>query len=87
MLCKAPLAFSAMHSARRSGKYRFISAGASVPGVNWNSIRTPSMVRISPVAVMLSLGGTSVTVPRARVGPSPDETWPVGDRGNSQPNM
>ena len=38
----------------KSGKYVFISAGASVPGVIWNTMRTPSMVTSSPVFVISS---------------------------------
>ena len=33
-----------MHSALWPGKKKFISAGASVPGVSWNTIRMPSTV-------------------------------------------
>ena len=47
MLC---VQFSAMHSQPRSGKKKFISAGASVSGVSWNTIRTPSTTNSSPVA-------------------------------------
>ena len=43
-LCRLWVAFSAMHSARRSGKRKFISAGASVPGVSWKTISIPSTV-------------------------------------------
>ena len=40
MLCEQ---FSAMHSQPVGrGKKKFISAGASVSGVSWNTIRTPS---------------------------------------------
>ena len=57
------VAFSAMHSARWSGKRKFISAGASVPGVSWKTIRTPSTVSSWPVWVMSTVGGIRVTVP------------------------
>ena len=50
MLCEQ---FSAMHSQPRSGKKKFISAGASVSGVSWNTMRTPSTTSSSPVRVML----------------------------------
>ena len=47
MLCEQ---FSAMHSqppsSPRSGKKKFISAGASVSGVIWNTIRTPSTIEL-----------------------------------------
>jgi hypothetical protein len=42
MLCRLWVAFSARHSTRLSGSRKFISAGASVPGVIWNWRRTPS---------------------------------------------
>jgi hypothetical protein len=48
-LCCVAVQFSAMHSARRSGRKMFISAGASAPGVNWKTIRTPSITICSPV--------------------------------------
>ena len=47
----------------------FISAGASVPGVIWNSICTPSTTcGLSAVSVlsMMSVGNTSVDVPVER---------------------
>ncbi len=52
-----------MHSARCSGKKKFISAGASVPGVIWNTMRMPSTVSSCPVRAMSTVGGISVTVP------------------------
>jgi hypothetical protein len=48
--------FSARLRARRSGKWKFISAGASVAGVSWKTIRTPSRVPSWPVRVMSSGG-------------------------------
>ena len=57
------MAFSAMHNSRWSGKWKFISAGASVPGVIWNTMRTPSRTSSSPVRVMSTVGGTSEIVP------------------------
>ena len=44
--------FSAMQSAWYCGKRKFISAGASVLGVSWNSISRPSTVIFWPVSVM-----------------------------------
>ena len=41
----------------------FISAGASVPGVIWKTISTPSTVIFWPVAVTMSVGIMSVAVP------------------------
>jgi NADPH-dependent 2,4-dienoyl-CoA reductase/sulfur reductase-like enzyme len=43
-LCIVALAFSAMNKARIFGRKKFISDGASVPGVTWNTIVTPSIV-------------------------------------------
>lgn len=84
MLC---VAFSARHRARRSGKRKFISAGASVPGVTWKTIRTPSTVSVWPVRVMSRVGGTSVRVPLETAGPSPVLIWPSGALGRWSPYM
>jgi hypothetical protein len=81
------VAFSAMHRARRSGKWKFISAGASVPGVSWNTMRTPSSVSSCPVRVMSTVGGISETVPVDVVVPRPAPTCPVGPLGSSAPYM
>ena len=42
MLCSDAMTFSAIHSAFMSGMYVFISRGASVFGVFWKTILTPS---------------------------------------------
>lgn len=84
MLC---VAFSAMHRARRSGKKKFISEGASVSGVIWKTIRTPSTVSSWPVRVMSSVGGTRVIVPVDVVMPSPAPICPVGPFLSSAPYM
>jgi len=76
-----------MHSARRSGNKKFISAGASVPGVSWNSISTPSTVSCWPVCVISAVGGISDTVPVEVVMPSPAPIWPSGDLASSAPYM
>ena len=47
MLWIVAMMFSAAQNALRSGNQVFISAGASVPGVFWNTIRTPSTVSSS----------------------------------------
>ena len=39
---------------------RTISAGASAPGVLWNTSRTPSITRSVPVSVMISVGATNL---------------------------
>ena len=81
------VAFSAAHSARRSGNQMFISAGASVPGVSWKTIRTPSTVSSCPVAVMSTVGAMSVTVPADVVWPSPAPICPAGPFASAAPYM
>ena len=68
------VAFSAMHRARRCGNRKFISAGASVPGVSWKTISMPSTVSRWPVSVTSSVGGIRLTVPSEAVCPRPDPT-------------
>ncbi len=77
--------FSAMHSARYFGKRKFISAGASVPGVNWNMISRPSIIIVWPVAVMSSVGSISVTAPVDVVCPRPAPICPLGPLGTRLP--
>ena len=55
-LCSVAVQFSATHRALNWGNHVFISAGASVPGVIWNSMSTPYTSRVSPVAVIRSFG-------------------------------
>ena len=62
-LCRLWVAFSAMHSARCSGKTKFISTGHSVPGVIWNRMSTPSSVSSWPVWVISSVGAMTPIVP------------------------
>jgi hypothetical protein len=76
-----------MHSARRSGKQKFISAGASVPGVIWKTIRTPSTVSTWPVRVMSTVGAIRPTAPPEVAIPSPVLTCPVGLRSRRAPYM
>lgn len=84
MLC---VAFSARHRARWSGKRKFISAGASVPGVSWKTIRTPSTVSSWPVSVMSTVGGIRLMVPMEVVEPSPAPIWASGALGRFAPYM
>jgi len=77
------VAFSAMHRARRSGKKKFISAGASVPGVTWNTTRTPSMVASWPVSVTSTVGTINDMVPNEVAIPRPQPIWPVALAGRS----
>src|SRR6056297_684070 len=87
MLCNVWEVFSAMHSARLPGKKKFISAGASVSGVFWNTISTPSTVSVWPVWVMSTVGGISEIVPDELVWPSPLPIWPAGPRSSAAPYM
>ena len=87
MLCIVLVEFSAIHIALNCGKYVFISAGASVPGVIWNTIFTPSTVISVPVFFTSSLGTISVTVPVDVVCPSPPFTPPRSSRGSKAPYM
>ena len=64
-----------------------ISAGASVPGAIWKTIRTPSTVSSCPVVVMSSVGAIRVTVPVDVVCPRPAPTWPCGPRASAAPYM
>ena len=75
-LCIDTLAFSARSSTWKSGSQTFISAGASVPGVIWNSILTPSTSTVWPVWSMVTLGGASVCVPSATDWPMPEPSVP-----------
>lgn len=85
MLCRLWVAFSAMHSARWSGSRKFISDGASVPGVIWKTNRTPSTVSVCPVWVTSIVAGSSAGVPVEAVKPSPMPTSPAGPRSRFMP--
>jgi hypothetical protein len=63
-----------------------ISAGASLFGAIWNSNSSPSMVRLSPVAMMRSVGRNSATEPAAMDLPSPQSTCPRGPFARNGPN-
>ncbi len=85
-LCMLWVQFSAMHSQPRSGKKKFISAGASALGVIWNTIRTPSTTSSSPVRVMLSVGAIRPGALNGIALPSPQSTCCRGPAGSSGPN-
>ncbi len=72
------MAFSAMHSARLSGRKKLNSAGHSVPGVFWNTMRTPSRTSSWPVWLMMTVGAMRSTVPVETLAPSPMPSVPVG---------
>ena len=86
-LCSVCVAFSAMQSALRSGNQMFISAGASVPGVNWKTMRTPSTVASVPVSDTETVGAARPREPLDVAMPSPQPTWPVGPAGRSMAYM
>ncbi len=63
-----------------------ISAGASVSGASWKTMRTPS-IRCSSIGFSIDrVGAISPGVPRATPFPRPASTWPRGPRGSSDPN-
>ncbi|MNN73776.1 hypothetical protein D3C81_1899230 [compost metagenome] len=64
-----------------------ISTGASVPGVIWNTIFTPSRVSSWPVFSISSVGWIRVVLPVDTVTPIPALTPPCGLRGSKAPNM
>ena len=74
------MAFSATQSAAWSAKKKFISAGASVPGVSWNSMVTPSRTSTWPVWVTSRVGAMRPTGPSDAAWPSPQPIWPAGPR-------
>ncbi|GHH11395.1 hypothetical protein Srubr_62740 [Streptomyces rubradiris] len=81
------VAFSAMHSAAWSGKWMFSSAGASVPGVSWKTMRMPSTVSVCPVRVMSAVGGIRPTAPVDVVCPRPAPICPRPPFGRAAPYM
>ena len=87
MLCIVLVVFSAIHIALNCGNQVFISAGASVPGVIWNTIFTPSIVSSLPVLLMMSVGSDQRAVPVDVVWPRPPLTPPCALRGSSAPYM
>jgi hypothetical protein len=72
------VAFSAMHSARRSGKGKSMATGPSVPGGIENRISTPLSVSSWPVSVISRVGGIGPIEPRDVVWPSPAPICPRG---------
>lgn len=73
--------------ARRSGKWKCISAGASEPGAIWKTMRRPSTTCSSPVVVISRVGAMRVTVPTEVVWARPAPTCPCGPRGSAAPYM
>ncbi len=58
-----------------------------MPGVTWNTIRTPSTVSSWPVVVISTVGAMRVTVPVDVVWPSPEPIWSAGPLGSAAPYM
>ena len=56
-----------------------------MPGVTWNTIRTPSTVSSCPVWVMSTVGASSPTDPSDAPAPSPMPTRPVAETGTPLP--
>ena len=85
MLWMVAVMFSAAQNALNCGNQVFISAGASVPGVFWNTIRTPSTVTSWMSSVMTSVGAIRPVVPLELILPIAWSTCPNGLRGSSRP--
>lgn len=85
-LCMLCVQFSAVHSHPWSGKKKFISAGASVSGVIWNTMRTPSTTSSAPVSHTSSVGAMSPGGQNGMPLPSPASTCWRGPCGSSGPN-
>ena len=65
MLWMVPVMFSAAQKALNCGNQVFISTGASVSGVFWNTIFTPSIVTSSKSFLIRRFGAISPTLPFA----------------------
>ena len=76
MLWIVPVTFSAAQNALNCGNQVFISTGASVSGVFWNTIVTPSSVISSKSSLMIRFGAIRPTVPLAMFLPIAWSTWP-----------
>ena len=75
-----------MNTARTCGRWKFISAGASVPGVSWNTMVTSPTVISWPVWVIRSVGAISDKVPADGRGPRPEVISPWAEHGKVWPN-
>ena len=85
MLWMVPVMFSAPQKAFHSGNQVFISPGASVSGVFWKTILTPSMVISSKSLRISTLGGIRPVLPLATFLPIDWSTWPKGLRASRVP--
>ena len=85
-LCIVWQPFSARFSTLNCGKWKFISAGASVSGVSWKTISMPSMVCRSTACVMSMFGAIRLVVPRPIALPRPLSTCERGPGAEVGPN-
>ena len=85
MLWTVAVMFSAAQNALWSGNQVFISAGASVPGVFWNTMRTPSTVISSKRLLMSRVGAIRPLDPVDARLPMAWSTCPNGLAGSSRP--
>ena len=83
MLWIVPVTFSAAQNALNCGNQVFISTGASVSGVFWNTIFTPSSVISSKSLEISRFGAIRPTEPAATFLPMDWSTWPNGLRCSS----
>ncbi|MNN48926.1 hypothetical protein D3C81_1634270 [compost metagenome] len=76
-MCIDRTAFSETQSACICGRYRFISEGASVPGVSWNTTCTPEMSWVSSGWAIRLVGAIRLMVPPSGTPlPIPESTCP-----------
>ncbi len=85
-LCIVWQPFSARFSTLNCGKWKFISAGASVSGVSWKTISMPSMQCRSTGCSMLIVGAIRLLVPRPMALPRPLSTCERGPGASVGPN-
>jgi hypothetical protein len=85
MLCSTAVTFSAIHSALYSGIQVFISRGASVLGVYWNTIGTPSTSNSSISSETKRVGAIRPVAPAGMRWPNPYVTKPCWPEGSSRP--
>ena len=73
------------HSGREAEELKVLLDGASVPGVFWKTILTPSTVSSSISSSMTMVGAISVTLPAATFWARPWPAWPKGLAGSRMP--
>ena len=81
-------AFSATHRTPRSGKPKFISAGASLSGTSWkHETYAVYLLLLTRVHDTSWVGGIKVMLPLEVVLPMPASTCPRGPRSRAGANM